>query len=640
MNQTDIRDYIGSVQTREIPHPAQTAIDTEARTAAIAFSSETPVERWFGFEILDHAPGSVRLDRLRATGPALLDHDPASLIGAISESRIDADRKGRATIRFGKSGKASEVFADVVDGIRRSISVGYRVYAMALESKTNGIETYRVTDWEPLEISLVAIPADGSAGIGRSLIFKKIEETQMEKDVATDTNPTGGDGDRHAAVATTTPVTARAAATPEIPEAAQIRAVGKHFRMAEAAEDHIMLGGTLADFRAFIRTQRPDPVPVVPRIEMRIPHAGTLRAFSPDLYAGGRREAEEQAYRAGQWARGVIFGDLEAIRWCRDHDVLYAAASADMRMTRVLTGLAGGQSVLVPNEMVLPIIALREQYGVARRRCQIHPMTSDTASIPRRTSGATAYFVGREGAPTAADPAFDNVNLTARNVAAETRISNDYADDSVINLADFLAQEHALAFATKEDGCLFNGDGTSTYGGIVGFTVLLNGASGMAGSVDVATINTFAEVTATHLEGVVGLLPDIAGIRPAWYCSKRAEALMFGRLRGAGGGNSKGDLAAGTPKTWDGDEIVLTQVMVHGTSATDYDEVVMALYGDMSMAAVLGDRRGMTMLTDPYSLSSNQQTKIISSERFDIVCHGFGDATNPGPMVALVGEAS
>jgi hypothetical protein len=57
------------------------------------------------------------------------------------------------------------------------------------------------------------------------------------------------------------------------------------------------------------------------------------------------------------------------------------------------------------------------------------------------------------------------------------------------------------------------------------------------------------------------------------------------------------------------------------------------------MGVIFGDRRGMTMMVDPYSLSSYQQVKIISSERFDINCHGVGDSSAAGPIVALVGNA-
>jgi HK97 family phage major capsid protein len=74
------------------------------------------------------------------------------------------------------------------------------------------------------------------------------------------------------------------------------------------------------------------------------------------------------------------------------------------------------------------------------------------------------------------------------------------------------------------------------------------------------------------------------------------------------------------------------------TALTDISDTVMAIFGDLRMGVVFGDRRGITMIVDPYSLSSYQQTKIINSERFDLNCHGVGNATSAGPIVGLVAE--
>lgn len=144
-------------------------IDTKARTVPISFSSELPVERWFGQEILDHAPTAVRLGRLNNGGALLMDHNRDDQIGVVESATIGKDKKGRAVVRFGKSARAEEIFQDVLDGIRRLVSVGYRVHKTETESKSGGVEIVRVTDWEPFEISIVSIPADDSVGVGRGV---------------------------------------------------------------------------------------------------------------------------------------------------------------------------------------------------------------------------------------------------------------------------------------------------------------------------------------------------------------------------------------------------------------------------------------------------------------------------------------
>ena len=132
-------------------------VDEEKRTVQIAVSSEEPVERSFGTEILDHTERSIDLSFARSgTMPLLLDHDPRQQIGVVEDVRLDGSaRRLRATVRFGRNGLAKDVFEDVVDGIRRNISVGYQVNSM-VEDKAG---SYRVDNWLPMEVSVVGIPS-------------------------------------------------------------------------------------------------------------------------------------------------------------------------------------------------------------------------------------------------------------------------------------------------------------------------------------------------------------------------------------------------------------------------------------------------------------------------------------------------
>ena len=141
--------------------------ENDDRRIEVAFSSEEPVERHFGQEVLDHAPESIRLGRLTDTGALLVNHDPNDLVGKVEEINLGSDRIGRATVRFGNSSRAQEVYQDVQDGIRTGVSVGYQIHKLE-EEKDDDVSIFRATDWEPMEISLVSIPADSSVGVGRS----------------------------------------------------------------------------------------------------------------------------------------------------------------------------------------------------------------------------------------------------------------------------------------------------------------------------------------------------------------------------------------------------------------------------------------------------------------------------------------
>jgi len=136
------------------------ALNEEARTVEIAFSSETPVERDFGAEVLDHNPQSVRLDRLNGGAAVLVDHDTSDHVGVVESARIDADGKGRAVIRFSRSARGQEIMQDVMDGIRQLVSVSYKIHKYAREARKGLSDLVRVTDWEPFELSIVAIPAE------------------------------------------------------------------------------------------------------------------------------------------------------------------------------------------------------------------------------------------------------------------------------------------------------------------------------------------------------------------------------------------------------------------------------------------------------------------------------------------------
>jgi len=140
-------------------------IDEESRTVEVSFSSEEPVERYFGTEILDHEPDSVDLSRLNNKAAVLEDHQGAQ-IGVVEGAKIENGR-GLAKLRFSKVGRGAEVWQDIVDGIRSNISFGYQLNDLTRVKDTED-PTYRSYSWMPFEISVVGTPADTTIGVGRS----------------------------------------------------------------------------------------------------------------------------------------------------------------------------------------------------------------------------------------------------------------------------------------------------------------------------------------------------------------------------------------------------------------------------------------------------------------------------------------
>jgi hypothetical protein len=140
------------------------------RTVQIALSSELPVDRGYFNEVLDHSPGSVDLSRLNNAHPVLVNHNLDDQVGVVERAWLDNDRRCRCIVRFGNSDRAEEIYQDVLDNVRQLVSVGYTHTAELSQEQDDesGKPTIRFA-WMPYEVSIVAVPADDTVGVGRSL---------------------------------------------------------------------------------------------------------------------------------------------------------------------------------------------------------------------------------------------------------------------------------------------------------------------------------------------------------------------------------------------------------------------------------------------------------------------------------------
>lgn len=152
-------------------------VDTEKRTASLSFSSEAPVRRWFGNEILLHGAENVDLSRLQSMGSVLMNHDPRIIVGPVTKAEIQNGR-GMAEMLFDDDDDGNRCMKKVKSGSLRGVSCGYQIqkfrevmddeeYELPDGRKITG-PAYVATRWTPYEISLTPIPADASVGVGRS----------------------------------------------------------------------------------------------------------------------------------------------------------------------------------------------------------------------------------------------------------------------------------------------------------------------------------------------------------------------------------------------------------------------------------------------------------------------------------------
>ena len=379
-------------------------VDEKKRTVSIAVSSELPVERSFGKEILVHEQGAIDLAFLASgRAPLLLDHDMERQIGVIESVELSADRVLRAKVRFGRSALAQEVFQDVVDGIRGNVSVGYRVNKM--ERSASNKDEYLVRSWSPLEVSVVSIPADPSVGVGRSaaaLEPKPSVEPSIKKESKMD--EINLDAVRAEA--------AEAAAR----NAAAIIELGARHNKRDLADAAIRSGKSIEQFRGelldVIGNDKPLDNNDLGMTRKEIRQFSIVRAIAALANPGDRRlrEAagfefeisEAAAQRYGRASSGLMIPTDVLGVWKRDLNT-----SDDNEL--VATNLLAGEFIDV----------LRNESSVMQAGARMLPGLVGNVAIPKKTAAATAGWIATEGnAASESEPTFGTVSLSPKTVGA------------------------------------------------------------------------------------------------------------------------------------------------------------------------------------------------------------------------------
>lgn len=353
----------------------------------------------------------------------------------------------------------------------------------------------------------------------------------------------------------------------------------------------------------------------------------------------------DKAEAWGAWVRLAVAGSNDYPQKAIDADIVG-------KTLVTTTNTLGG--ALVPDDFAATLIDLKEDRGVARRVCPVIPMSRDTLTMPRRTGGLTVYAPGEAAAITASDPAFNSVELVARKMACLTRSSRELFNDSAINVADQLAREIAYAFADKEDECFFNGDGTSTFFGVVGVRSALTALSGTIANIaglTVAAGNAYSEIVYDDFLEVMSDLPEYAARgNVQWVFSRPFQFQVVERVSRALGSAGTGvagatyteAISAAAPRFF-GYPVSVSQVMPR----TEANSQVCALVGDFSQAAKFGEVRGsMEIATSTERFFDSDEIAIRGIQRVAMTVHDVGNASAtaasrvPGPVVGLITAAS
>ena len=473
----------------------ESSTDAESRTLEISFSSETPVERSFGSEILDHKPESVRLGRLNSSAPVLFNHDIDQPIGVVESATIE-EKIGRASIRFGKSEKAEEVFQDVMDGILKNVSVGYAVHRME-QTKDNPPE-YRVTDFEPHEISIVSVPADISIGVGREgetriqteiIELPKKQKTKMEAEV------------QERAVDMDAVI--KEAGQAEQKRIREIEAYGREHKETELAEQFIKDGKSEGEFAQEILTRiqkRPKEQANIGLTKKEVNRFSWMRLINHMSKPGDekyRREAEfeiDTCIEAERVAHKAARGYIIPNEVLNDRRIKTPARYG----TRELLAGSGDGANLVPTILDASsfIEFLDNTMVTVRAGATVLRNLDGIIKIPRRDEAITGGWLAESADAGDVTPSYDQVTLQLKTYGLRVDLSRQLRLQSSMDIESLVSREIAMSCALALDKAAISGDGSSN-------SPTGAGAQSGVGTVALATINQITWAEAIELQADV-----------------------------------------------------------------------------------------------------------------------------------------
>ena len=438
--------------------------DDKSRRVRMSLSSEMPVERSFGMEVLEHSEKAVDMSRLGSGhSPLLLDHDMTKQIGVVETAYLDsADKKLRAVVRFGNSALAREVYDDVKDGIRSNVSIGYVVRNMVAEG-ANG--TVRVNDWQPYEASIVSVPADAGVGVNRSAEF--VETTKVKEDI----KMTEVNHDEIRAEA------AEAAKREFQKNAQEITALAVKHNKRDLADEAIAKGMSLNEFRGVLLEALPEGKPLEQA-------AGAVEL----------NEKEQRDYSFMKAVRGLVNGsglnglerevsDEIAKRQGREARGFYAPDSfwTGKRDLTVGTDTAGG--FLKPTEHMGDqfIDALRSRLVLNQLGTRFMSGLRGDVAIPKLAAGVAAGFVAENGATSEVNATFAQTTLSPKSLGAFTDVSRLLMIQSDPSVEQIVRDDLLNAIAQKIEDVAIEGAGSNEPTGILETTGIGSVAIGTNG---------------------------------------------------------------------------------------------------------------------------------------------------------------
>jgi HK97 family phage major capsid protein len=622
-------------------------IDEDERTVEVAFSSETPIRQWFGIEVLGHNADEIDLSRFLNGAAVLVNHDTDKHHGIIESARVEGT-VGRAVIRFGNTDQASDTFRNIIDGIWPHISVGFFIHEMQLIIQNDdGLDEYRVTRWEPFELSSVAIPADVSVGVGRTVgiddadcregfsqadldkavrkAFKRIDDQQRADDMSnekeTDAERSAREkkeaDNRAAEIKTAADSATESATEAERNRVAELLKTGEQFKASDLARKAIENGHDVHELNRQIlerggipATKAEDPtIGLTPDETRRFSFNKLILALS-DV---NDRQAQEAAAFELECSRAAAKVCKKDVRGALvPFDVLVAKRSMVGRRDMIVGDPAAGGDLVATDLLSSSFIDSLEN-AIALVQCGVTmlPGLNGNIAIPRQTGGASHFWLAESGAPSESNATFDQVAMTPKTVGGFTEISRRLLLQSSIGAEAFTINELALRLALAIDAAGISGSGAGNEP-----TGILNAAG--VGVVSFGTPNGGAP----SWDGVVDLESAVANVNAAmgslcYLTNTKFRGKAKKTFIDAGSGERIWDSRAGDTPLNGNRTVISNQVpsdLVEGTSGATLSAAIFGNFADL----IIGMWGGLDILVNPYSLDTTGALRVTAFQDVDI----------------------
>lgn len=558
----------------------------EDRTLEFPFASEAPVERYYGMEVLNMDAKSMDLTRLNDGAPLLYQHDPDRIVGVVQKAYIK-DKRAYARVKLANNELGREMQELIKDGIIRNVSFGYKINAMEADESTSPV-TYRATNFQPFEISLVTVPADQSVGIGRSAFNNKGVDTASAVE-NTFNGVTTVDQNLNVEAIRAEAVQAKAK------EAADMIALGQRTKNIELAQEFIANSRSLDELRTAL-------------LEKMGVQEKPINAKDAEIGMSSKERREYSFVRAinalahpnSQEAQRAAGFELEVSRAAQEKSgkeargILIPADVLGFGRRDLTVGAASGGGDLVATDLMSDsfIDLLRKALVLQTAGANVMTGLQGMVAIPRQSGGATTYHVAESGAITESQLTVDQVTMQPRTIGALTDYSRRLLLQSSIDIENLVRRDLAQQIAIEVENQAINGTGTGSYP--LGFLNVtgINTESGYTTFADYVNAEA-ALSTDNALQGTLGYLMNSA-LRGTLKTTEKASG-------------TNGIFVYEADNTINGYSAYVSNSMPNNTA-------VFANFSDI----MIGFWSGLDIMVDPYTGSASGTVRVVAMQDYDV----------------------